>query len=1457
MLNKIILFSVKNKLVIGLFMALWIIYGLFEVSRLPIDAVPDITNNQVQIITTAPALGAQDVERLITFPIEQVMSNIPGLKESRSMSRFGLSLITIVFDDDADVYWARQQVTERLQQVDITASANKPELAPVTTGLGEIYQYVLRPQPGYESKYSLADLRTIQDWIVRRQLLGTKGVADVATFGGELKQYEVAVNPARLSSMHLTISDVFNALHTNNQNTGGAYIEKGPTVMYIRSEGLAGNVDDIENIVVKNTANGTPVLIKQIADVRLGAATRYGALTYHPVGEVSGAIVLMLKGANSSEVIVDVKQRIAEIQKTLPEGLVIDPFLDRTKMVNNAIGTVESNLLEGALIVVFVLVIFLGNLRAGLIVASVIPLAMLFAIIMMNTFGVSGNLMSLGALDFGLIVDGAVIIVEAILHHLHFSKKYANVNELSQDEMNTEVTGSASRMMNAAVFGQIIILIVYLPILSLSGIEGKMFKPMAQTVAFAILGAFILSLTYVPMISSMFISKKLSHNPNISDRVMTRIENGYQSWLTKALQFKKTMVGIAFGLFAIAVLLFTQMGGEFIPQLEEGDFAVETRLLIGTNLSTTINTVGKMSDVLKRKFPEVEKIVARVGSAEMPTDPMPIEGGDVIIVLKDKKEWTSAKSFPEMASKMSAAVQEALPGVTTSFQYPVQMRFNELMTGAKQDVVCKIFGEDLNQLARYAEQIGAISNTVDGTADLYVEKVTGMPQVVIKYNRAEIAKYGLNIDEVNRTVNAAFAGAAAGKVYEGEKSFDLVVRVGSEGRRNLSDVQNLLISTPGGSQIPLYQVAKVEEIEGPNQIQRENAKRRITVGFNVRGRDVQSIVEELQQKITSKVKLAPGYYITYGGAFENLQQAKKRLGIAVPVALVLIFVMLYFAFSSVKEGALIYTAIPLSAIGGVFALAMRGMPFSISAGVGFIALFGVAVLNGIVLISEFNRIKAEGKITDALQLVKEGTRNRLRPVLMTAAVASLGFLPMALSNGAGAEVQRPLATVVIGGLITATFLTLFVLPALYLLFNSKSKPKGDVPAGATTTVVILIALMMFAPTAKAQQTVKVSDAIQIALKHNLQVQSAELNEGAERIRQKTSFDIAKTQLSADYGQVNSISNDTKFGVTQSFSFPTVYSNQKKALQANYLSAQANARLTQQEIKAEVRRLYYQILWLGEKKKLLNYADSIYTLFEKKTSLRFKVGEANILEQATAQTHHQQIANQRNMLQADEEIALRQFNVILHDSVNYVPTMDSLRIAVKAAQYQNSAADQLPQVQFYNHQADGAKWRWKTERAKLLPDFFAGYANQSLVGSQLINGRDAYFGAGRRFNYVSAGISIPIFSGAQSARASAAKIEWQMAQKRTDMAVIQLQTEMQNALQQVNKYAVSLNYYENQGNKNANLIISTADKQFGVGDINYLQWVILVDQAISIKSEYLETLNNYNQAAIQLQQLNNQ
>ncbi len=1045
MLNKIIEFSVKNKLIIALFTIALILFGIYETTKLPIDAQPDITSTQVQVITVAPSYGAADIERLVTFPIEQATSNISGITQIRSFSRFGLSLITIVFDDDTDVYWARQQVQERLQlvQENIPARIGKPELGPISSGLGEIFQYVVRAKKGYEHIYDETELRTIQDWVIRRQLLGTKGVADVSSFGGKLKQYEIAINPNQLQAFNITINDVFDALEKNNQNTGGAYIEKKETVLFIRSEGLLGSAEDIRNIQVSNTKEGIPVHIKDVAQVKIGFATRYGAMTYNDKGEVSGAIVMMLKDENANEVVGNIKQTLDKIQESLPEGIVIEPFLDRAKMVNNTISTVKTNLMEGALIVVFILVLFLGNFRAGLLVASVIPLAMLFAIIMMNIFGVGGNLMSLGALDFGLIVDGAVIIVEAVLHQLAHKKHFGKDNMLSKAEMDGQVSSSATKMVNSAVFGQIIILIVYLPIFTLQGIEGKMFKPMAQTVAFALIGAFLLSLTYIPMMSSLVLSRKKKTKSNVSDNVMAKVEIGHQKLLIKALKFRKTIIATAIILFAGAVFVLSKMGGEFIPSLEEGDFAVEMRILQGSNIEETKKATTQASKILLKQFPEVQKVVMKIGSGEIPTDPMPMDGGDMIVVLKPKKEWTSAHSFPELSDKMNEALQ-VIPGLTASFQFPVQMRFNELMTGAKQDVVCKIYGEDLDSLATYAKKLGGIISTVNGAQDLYLEPVVGAPQVVINYNRAELSRYNISVAEINRVINMAFAGQTAGALYEGERKFDVVVRMDQEHKKDISSIQNLLVPTPNGEQIPLSQLAKVELKESPNQIQRENTKRRIVIGFNVRGRDVQSIVEELQQKVNKDLKLSAGYTISYGGAFENLNQAKARLGIAVPISLVMIFLLLFFAFGSVKHSLLIYTAIPLSAIGGIYFLALRGMPFSISAGVGFIALFGVAVLNGIVLISEFNRLKKDG-VTNLSRIVLMGTRIRLRPVLMTAFVASLGFLPMAISNGAGAEVQRPLATVVIGGLMLATLLTLFVLPILYVLFERISKKKKYQP----------------------------------------------------------------------------------------------------------------------------------------------------------------------------------------------------------------------------------------------------------------------------------------------------------------------------------------------------------------------------------------------------------------------------
>lgn len=1036
MLDNIILFSIKNKLVIGLLVLVLVGWGGYSVTKLPIDAVPDITNNQVQVLTVSPSLAAPEIERLVTFPIEQTMATIPGITEMRSFSRFGLSVVTIVFTDHTDVYWARQQVNERLAQAKslIPAGAGSPELAPLSTGLSEIYQYVIRPKKGFEDKYPAMELRTIQDWIVRRQLMGTEGVADVSSWGGYLKQYEISLDPNKLRSMNISMNEVFSALEQNNQNTGGTYIERKPYAYFIRSEGLVERVEDIEKIVVKTTPHGLPILIRNVGEVRFGNAPRYGAMTYNDQGEVVGAIVLMLKGANSSFVIEKVKERIEQIKKTLPEGVEIEPYLDRTKLVNNAINTVTRNLAEGALIVVFVLVLMLGNLRAGLVVASVIPLAMLFAISMMNLFGVSGNLMSLGAIDFGLIVDGAVIIVEATMHHLGIA---TTSRRLTQDEMDLEVKQAASSMMHSAAFGQLIILIVYLPILTLVGIEGKMFAPMAQTVAFAIIGALLLSLTYVPMISSLILSKKTGHTKNVADTIIRFFHRIYDPVIGFALNRRLLVVSVSVVAFIMALILFLQMGGEFIPTLDEGDFAVETRLLTGSALSQSVETTQKSSRILLDNFPEVKEVIGKIGTSEIPTDPMPLEASDLIIVLRDKSEWTSANSRDELAEKMSQKLEEEMPGVMYGFQQPIQMRFNELMTGARQDVVIKIYGEDLDLLVQYADRVGKLASTVAGAADIYVEPVGGLPQIVVKYDRARLAQYGLSIETVNRVLRSGFSGESAGLVYEKERRFDLVVRLSSQNRQGLEDIRGLFVTAPSGLQIPLEQLATVELTTGPNQIQRDDAKRRIAVGFNVRGRDVQSIVEEIDAKINQQLKFEPGYFIKYGGSFKNLEEAKQRLVVAVPIALGLIFLLLYFTFHSLRHGLLIYSAIPLSAIGGIIALWFRGMPFSISAGVGFIALFGVAVLNGIVLIAEFNRLKKGGGLT-LREIVIKGTEVRLRPVMMTALVASLGFLPMALSQTSGAEVQRPLATVVIGGLITATLLTLVILPVLYTYFEKES-----------------------------------------------------------------------------------------------------------------------------------------------------------------------------------------------------------------------------------------------------------------------------------------------------------------------------------------------------------------------------------------------------------------------------------
>ncbi len=1442
MLNRIIEFSIKNKLIIGLFTIALIIYGGFELTKLPIDAVPDITNNQVQIITTAPSYGATDIERLVTFPVEQANSNIAGIKEIRSYSRFGLSLVTLVFNDDVDVYWARQQVAERLLvvQEQIPKDIGKPEMGPISTGLGEIYQYAVKPKNGYEKRYDITELRTIQDWVVRRQLLGVKGVAEVSSFGGKLKQYQVTIDPSKLVAYKVTISEIFDALESNNQNTGGAYIEKQATVQYIRSEGLISSKEDIENVVVKNREGSTPLLIRDVANVEIGFATRYGALTFNNEGEVSGAIVMMLKGANSNVVIDNIKAKIEQITETLPEGVEIVPFLDRTSMVNNAIKTVETNLLEGALIVVFVLVIFLGNLRAGFIVASVIPLSMLFAIIMMNIFGVSGNLMSLGALDFGLIVDGAVIIVEAVMHQLGHSKKFAGIYFLKQDQMDLEVKSASSKMMNSAVFGQIIILIVYLPIFSLQGIEGKMFKPMAQTVAFALLGAFILSLTYIPTMSSLFLSKKMKTAPNISDKAMGKVENRYEKLLQKVLGFPKTVIAIVLGLFVAAVVILANLGGEFIPSIEEGDYAVETRVLSGSNLNTSIENIQKVAGILKERFPEVKNIVTKIGSSEVPTEPLPMDMGDMIINLKPKNEWTSAKTFDELSEKMGEAASE-VPGVTTSFQFPVQMRFNELMTGARQDVVCKIFGEDFDTLALYAKKLGNLVRTVKGATEMYVEQIAGTPQIVIRYNRAAIAQYGLNVAEINRNVNTAFAGQSTGLVFEGEKRFDLVVRLQNDKRRDIKDVQNLLIPTPRGNQIPLLQVATVSLVNSPSQIQREDTKRRILVGFNVSGRDVESIVTELQEKVKAKIKLPTGYTVTYGGSFENLNEAKSRLMVAVPVSLILIFLLLYFAFGSIKYGLLIYTAIPLSAIGGIFLLALRGLPFSISAGVGFIALFGIAVLNGIVLVAEFNNIKKTGE-QDMKKVVLKGTKTRLRPVLMTAFVASLGFLPMAISNGAGASVQRPLATVVIGGLMIATLLTLFVLPILYVSFEKGLLRRRKLPKIAT---VILVLIGFSASSANAQQPITLNAALDSLYKNNISLKSSQLKADYSQQLSKTATTIAPLNVNGEYGKYNSNLVDNKLSINQSFSLPNVYARQKDKFLEEWKTSLLQKELSKAELTKVTTKVFYDLVMVAQLQKLYVEADSSYKKLKQLAELRLKSGESNLLEKASAENQLLQVNTKLKNIKIQELVLQQQLAFLLNTNLQLKPKVDALKVKSTFADTLGWASH--PLIKLQQQEEKTALASTKMEQSKLLPEFNIGYNSTTLRDGVNFDQHD-------RFQSFQLGLNIPLFGGSQRNKVKSAKTYQEFRKFETENANKQISTSLKAVYEQYQQQLALVETLEKDGLKTAQEITSTLNKQLKNGEINYLEWTMLNNEAIHMRESYFNAIQQLNSSITELNYL---
>jgi heavy metal efflux system protein len=1454
MINRIISFSVKNKFIIGLFVLALVGWGIFSLTRLPVDAIPDITNNQVQIISLAPSLAVQEVESFITAPIEVAVANIPDIIELRSISRLGLSVVTVVFEDNVDVYWARQQLTERLKEAEesIPAGLAQISLAPISTGLGEIFQYRLAVQKGYEKEFNPMELRTIQDWIVRREMLGTPGVADINSYGGFVKQYEIAVNPERLRGMNLSLIDIFNALEDNNENTGSAYIDKKPNAYFIRGIGLIKTIEDIEKIVVKTNKSGIPVLIRDVAVVQSGSATRYGAFVVDTT-EAVGGVVMMLKGANAHQVIEDVAARIESIQKSLPKQVRIEPYLNRSELVGRAINTVSRNLIEGALIVIFILVILLGNMRAGLIVASVIPLAMLFAVAMMNLFGVSGNLMSLGAIDFGLIVDGAVIIVESVVHRIFLSTTHhQGVGRLTQGEMDENVIDSAKRMMSSATFGQIIILIVYLPIMALVGIEGKMFRPMAQVVTFALIGAAILSLTYVPMASALFLSKNTFQKPGLSDRLMNIFRSFIDPQIAFALKHKLLVTVSSIALFLFSLFLFSRLGGEFIPQLEEGDLASGVMTLQGGSLTNTVDQVIKANRILLRNFPEIKHAVCKIGAGEIPTDPTPMETGDYIITLKDKSEWVSASTREELVAKMEEKLV-VLAGVKFEFQQPIAMRFNELMTGSKQDIAVKIYGDDLTTLAEKAAEVEKLIQNITGVQDINVEKVTGLAQIQVEYNRDRLAQYGLSVADVNSVLRTAFAGSQAGVVFDEEKRFGLVVRMDRDYRQSLDDIKNLTVAMRDSRQIPFEQVADISIKSGPAQVSRENTKRRITIGFNVRGRDVQGVIGDVTALIDSKISMPTGYYVTYGGQYKNLEAAQKRLSIAVPIALLLIFILLYFTFNSMRQSLLIFSAVPMSAIGGVFALWIRGMNFSISAGVGFIALFGVAVLNGIVLIAEFNRLEKEG-ITDITERVLKGLHTRLRPVIMTAAVASLGFLPMALSTSAGAEVQKPLATVVIGGLMSATLLTLVILPVFYVLFSGRrNKTEGKSTGKGLIVVFLCLAFSVVSNQVNAQKvkTVNLHEAIQIALDSNLSVKSAGYSVDAKKALRGASIDLPKTSIDGQYGRFNSFTNDNSFTISQSFSFPSVYINKYKLANANIKSSLIQYDISRLETATEVKQVYWQYVYLSSKQKLLAYQDSLYSGFLRAAELRAKSGETNKLEMITARSQSLEIKNQLFQVTADMGIFGRKLSLLLNSSFLIIPSEGNLHKANLSIPADSLLLTQSPSFEYVRQQVEVSKIERKLERSQMLPDLNVGYFSQTIIGKQEVNGTELFFGPEDRFSGLQAGITVPLWFKPYSSRIRAARINENAARNDEESFAKSVTSNYRSLLDEYSKFSSSVEYYEKQAVPEAELIIDQATLSYKAGALDYLDYVLTLDRALAIKQNYLEALRSYNQTVISL------
>ncbi len=1461
MINKIISYSINNKFIIGLFIVALVGIGIWSMATIKLGSVPDITNNQVQVITVAPNLGTEDIEQFVTYPVELAMANLPDVIELRSVSRFGLSVVTIVFKDEAGTYLPRQLVQEKLTEVaaEIPEGFGKPFMAPITTGLGEIYQYSLKVKEGYEDKYNAMELRTIQDWIVKRQMALVPGVVEVNAFGGFVKQYEVAINPDKLKSFGITMKQVFEALKVNNANTGGAYIEKNHQANFIRGEGLARSIEDLENTVV-TTQNGSPILIRDVAEkVGYGSQVRYGAFTQDGHESVGGQ-VLMLKGQSPSNVINNVQKRIDEIQKSLPEGVYIEPFLSRSELIDRTTSTVEKNLIEGSLIVIFVLVLLLGSFRGGLITASVIPLSLLFAFILMKQFGIWANLMSLGAIDFGIIVDGAVIIVEGMVLHIHQRIKKSNA-PIDQAEMDEMAYDSGSTMMNSAFFGQLIILIVFTPILFLTGVEGKMFRPMAFTFGFAVLGAIILCLTYVPMISALFLKPSKNQNgwfakfensiDRFSDKIMAALNKAYKPLLSFALRFKAGVVIGAVTLLVIAGYIFSNMGGEFIPKFDEGDIAMQALIKPGSSLTESIEASKKLQNIIKQ-FPEVKTMISRIGVAEIPTDPMPMDIADSYIILeKDKSKWTSAKNKEELIAKIQEKIA-VIPGVNFVFTQPVELRFNELLTGVREDVAIKLYGEDLGVLANKIKEIAAVIRSVQGAADVRVEATSGLPQMTVTYNRAKMAQYGVTVNQLNDYVSASFAGEQASVIFEGEKRFDVVIRLAKEFRQDINSLKNLYIDLPNGAQVPLKEVADISYKPGPMQISRDNTYRRISVGVNVRGRDVKSMVEEIQQKLEREVKLPPGYYVTYGGSFENLQRATDRLMIVVPIALFLIFILLYFALSSFSQSAMIYMAVPLATIGGVFALWVRGMPFSISAGVGFIVLFGVAVLNGLVLINKFNELKESG-MTNIKDRIYEATHERLRPILLTATAAIMGFIPMAVSTSGGAEVQRPLATVVIGGLITATFLTLVVIPILYSWLESRKERKnnGDKISyiNKSKNIIPILVLVggllsssnLFSQNSPIPKTLTVEEAIAMAKQNYPSLKESKAFIEREQAMKGTSFDMGNTQIftgKEEYGN-NLPGVQTTIGIQQGnidllsgFSKSKFYKERIKLGEKFYV-------VNEQQLVRNVMLAYEQINYNKAQLRFAKQLDSVYINFKKAAKLRYETGETGKLEFISASSEYQQIQVLKQQSYDDIEIAKRALKQYLGIKSDIETVEVPYRIIGFINNTQEISVEKNPVLQYALQNTQVSKATIGVEKSEYLPKLNFSF------GKQIVDNVSG-------FNRYQIGINIPLWFFPQKSRVKAAKANAMVAENQYLEQKAVVESRVSQLIKSLEKTQKILKYYEEGALLLAEEQMATAELASKEGEIDYVNYITILNSAIRIKQNHLQYINQYNQQTIEIQ-----